>query len=137
MFLRTAVLLFALLAPLQPAIAAGPVQTEAERAAIDDAFAASMYNPVFVEAAKAGKAVQMRDILLANGAPGSLMLTAQGMKVESTHGEPVPSQYPNNDGACVQWRLVTWRSSIPPYGYYTMWVCVTIVSHGVVTYDAR
>lgn len=135
MFVRTFFLALALIAfPLIVAAADGRPENEA---AVDDAFAISMYNPHFVAAAKAGKAHEMRVILVGNGAPTDFRLTAQGMSVESTHGTPVPSQYPTNDGPCIQWRLVVWRSSIPPYGYYSIWVCLAIMDDGVMTYDAR
>lgn len=138
MSFRTFFLATALLTLSQVAAGADHPPTAEDRAATQDAFAISMYDPQFVAAAKAGKAHEMKAILLANGAPGDLELTARGISVDSTNGNPEPSQYPNNDGICTAWRLVTWYSSIPPYNSYTMWVCVRIISHaGVVTYDAR
>ena len=81
MFVRTFFLALALIAfPLIVAAADGRPDNEA---AVDDAFAISMYNPHFVAAAKAGKAHDMRVILVGNGAPTDFRLTAQGMSVEA------------------------------------------------------
>lgn len=135
MFLRTVFLSIALLS--SPLIVAAADDRPEYEAAVDDAFAISMYDPHFVAVAKAGKAHEMRAILVGNGAPTDFRLTAQGTTIESTHGTPVPSQYPNNDGPCIEWRTVVWRSSIPPFGYYTMRVCIAIMEDGVMTYDAR
>lgn len=127
----------ALLTLSQMAAGADHPPTDEDLAATDDAFAISMYDPAFVDAANAGKAHDMKRILVANGAPGDLVLTAYGMFGESTDGTPVPDQHTNNDGPCIQWKQVTWRSSIPPYGLYTIKVCVAIMEDGVMTYDAR
>ncbi len=112
-----------------------------DRAATDDAFAVSMYDPEFVIASKAGKANEMKAILISNGAPADMELTAQGISVESTTSDPEPSQYLNNNGICVRWRLITWYVSIStpghPAGWYSMWACTKFIANigGDATYD--
>lgn len=136
MFLRTVFLLTALLSFSQIAVAADGRATNAgDGGAIDDAFAISMHDPEFVAAADAGKAHDMKMILVANGAPDDLELTAYGMFGESTNGTPIPSLYPNNEGPCVEWRWIRMQTSAN--GFSLMKVCVAIMTDGVMTYDAR
>lgn len=136
MSLRTVFLSIALLSFSQIAGAADDRSTRAgDGGATDDAFAISMYNPEFVVAANAGKAHDMKRILVANGAPDDLVLTAYGMFGQSTNGTPVPAQYPNNDGPCIAWRWVRWPTGPNSYGWIK--VCVAIMEDGVMTYDAR
>lgn len=138
MSLRNVFLSIALLSFSQIAGAADDrLASAGDDGATDDAFAVSVYDPAFIAAANAGKAHDMKRILVANGAPGDLVLTAYGMFGESTNGTPVPALYPNNDGPCIEWRWVRWRSSIPPYGHYWIKVCLAIMEDGVMTYDAR
>ena len=136
MFLRTVFLSLALIAfPLIVDAADSPPGGTEQQAAIDDAFVISIYDPEFVAAANAGQAYDMKRILVANGAPNDLVLTAYGMFAQSTSGTPVPALYPNNDGPCIQWQWVWWPTGPNSYGW--MKVCVAIMEHGVMTYDAR
>ena len=136
MSLRTVLLAIALLSLSQIAGAADHQSANAgDGGATDDAFALSVHDPAFVAAANAGKAHEMKRILVANGAPSDLVLTAYGMFGESTNNTPVPDQYPNNDGPCVYWKWIRLQTGVNSYSW--MKVCVGIMEDGVMTYDAR
>ncbi len=115
--------------------------TDADRSATQDAFAASMRTTDFAIAARAGDAEIMKSILVENGAPASIDLIAQGISIQSSSGDPVPAETPNNGGICARWKLVTWYAeySSPghPAGWYSIWVCTMYISDGgVITYDS-
>lgn len=115
--------------------------TDADRLATQDAFTVSMRTTDFAVAARAGDAKIMKSILIENGAPASIDLIAQGISIQSSSGDPVPAETPNNGGICGRWKLVTWYAeySSPGYpaGWYTMWVCTMYMSDaGVITYDS-
>lgn len=73
--------------------------------AVQDAFAVSMYEPAFQEAAWAGRAVVMKDFLVHNGAPRDLVLSAEGYSHEWTDtGAARPPTLDN----CVKWQVLVW-----------------------------
>jgi hypothetical protein len=118
-----------------------PLSAE-EFAATNDAFAASMYNPEFVAAAKSGSAQVMKNILIGNGASADMTLTAQGISAQSTSSDPGAVEHLNNSNICTRWQLFTWYAAYSspghPAGWYTMLVCTQYISEaGTVTYDPQ
>lgn len=110
-----------------------------DHAAVRSAFEQSMNDNNFVIAARKGDAPAMKRILVKQGAPAGMDLIAQGVAFQTSNGQPVPQDIPNNGGICVRWQLVTWFSPHPSPGYYyTMWVCTKYISvaDGAVTYDS-
>ena len=134
MTLRTALFATALFAFSQIAVAQPPASA-GDGGATDDAFAVSMHDPAFIAAANAGKAHEMKRILVDNGAPADLVLTAYGMFGESTDGAPIPALYPVNTGPCIEWRWIRLQTGVNSYSLVK--VCVAIMKDGVMTYDAR
>lgn len=71
--------------------------------AVQDAFAVSMSEPAFQEAAWAGRAFVMKDFLVHNGAPPDLVLSAEGFSHEST-----AAAIPVTVDRCARWRIDVW-----------------------------
>jgi hypothetical protein len=143
MSLRAVLLAIALLSFSQIADAADyrPLSAE-DRSATEDAFAISMYNPEFTAATRAGKAQAMKDILVGNGAPADMLLTAYGGSVETTSGDPEPAMFPNNDsgnGICGRWKTYAWYAAYSspgyPAGWYTITVCTLWIADSIIKYD--
>jgi hypothetical protein len=114
----------------------------ADRAATEDAFAISMYNPEFTAATRSGKAQAMKDILIGNGAPADIVLTAYGARVETTGNDPEPALFPNTDGSnaiCGRWTTYTWYAAYSspghPAGWYTTTVCTLWIAANIIKYD--
>jgi hypothetical protein len=105
-----------------------------DRAATEDAFAISIYNPQFIAAADAGKAQEMKTILVANGAPADLVLTAESPIIESTDASQGPVEHVIN-GPCL-YAYVLLYSPYPTPGWYWKKVCALVIdSKGAITYN--
>lgn len=143
MSLHAALLAIALLSFSQIASAADyrPLSPE-DRAATEDALAVSMHDPEFTAATRSGKAQAMKDILISNGAPADMVLTAYGATVATTSDDPEPALFPGNDGSnaiCGRWTTYWWHSeySSPghPAGWYTITVCTLWIADNIIKYD--